>query len=132
MLRHPPTRVARRPFYVLLRPVAPFDLDGTGRAVHDSMNDTTHRTWHFTVNGVGACAAAETADPRLDPCTTCSHGTRESAEADAQRVRDLYPSADVRVHEGRCREPRDQYDYGYRDGYEAGLRAAAAAKSLPE
>jgi hypothetical protein len=89
-------------------------------------------SWHFTVNGVGACQARETCDPRLDPCTCCSHATRESAEADAQRVRELYPDARIVVHEGRCREPRDQYDYGYRDGYNAGLRAAVAARSLPE
>ena len=131
-MRHQPIRVTRRPFYVLFRPVTTFTAAGTAAAIQGSMNDTTQRTWHFTVNGVGACAAAETADPRLDPCTTCAHSTRESAEADAQRVRDLYPSADVRVHAGPCREPRDQYDYGYRDGYQAGLRAAAAAKSLPE
>lgn len=126
MLRHPPTRVTRRPFYVLSRPVTSFRDDGTGHAVHTGMS------WYFTVNGVGACQASETADPRLDPCTTCSHATREAAEADAQRVRDLYPEARIVVHEGRCREPRDQYDYGYRDGYEAGLRAAVAARSLPE
>ena len=89
----------------------------------------SNQTWHFTVNGVGACAAAETADPRLDPCTTCSHATRESAEADAQRVRDLYPDADVQVQAGSCREPRTEYDYGYRDGYAAGLRAAQVRAS---
>jgi len=116
---------------MLFRPVAPFVHDGIGSAMHDGMTRNT-TTWHFRVNGIGACQASETADPRLDPCTTCSHATREAAEADAQRVRDLYPEARIVVHEGRCREPRDQYDYGYRDGYEAGLRAAVAARSLPE
>lgn len=81
-------------------------------------------TYHFTVNGKPACQAAETADPRLDPPTTCAHSSRESCEADAQRVRDLYPDAAVKVLAGRCTAPRTEYDLGYRDGYEAGLRAA--------
>ena len=81
-------------------------------------------TYHFIVNGVAACQAAETADPRLDPPTTCAHATRESCEQDAARVRDLHPDADIEVLEGRCTAPRTEYDLGYRDGYEAGLRAA--------
>lgn len=123
MLRHRSNGVMRRPFYLLSRPITPFPLNGTPAAIPDSMTRKT-TTWHFTVNGTGACQAPETADPRLDPCTTCSHPTRESAEADAQRVRELYPDAIVEVREGGCSEPRDQYDYGYRDGYEAGLKAA--------
>lgn len=103
---------------------------GTIAAIQTGMNQTNY---HFSVNGVAACQADETCDPRLDPCTTCSHATLASAEADAQRVRDLYPDADVRVHEGRCSASRTEYDYGYRDGYEAGLRAAQGAdESLPE
>lgn len=121
MDRHSPMRVTKRPFYLLSRPITSFRLNGMDPAIQRSM--TRNTTWHFTVNGTAACQARETADPRLDPCTTCSHGSLESCQADAQRVRDLYPDADVRVHEGRCREPRDQYDYGYRDGYQAGLRA---------
>ena len=81
-------------------------------------------TYHFVVNGVAACQAAETADPRLDPPTTCAHSSRESCEQDAARVRDLHPDADIEVLEGRCTAPRTEYDLGYRDGYEAGLRAA--------
>lgn len=80
--------------------------------------------WHFTVNGVGACNAAETSDHRLDPCTRCSYDDHQQCLTDAQRVRDLYPDADVRVVEGRCTEPRSEYDYGYRDGYKAGYDAA--------
>lgn len=117
-------KVTRRPFYLLSRPITSFSLNGMDPAVQGNM--TRNTTYHFTVNGTGACQAPETADPRLDPCTTCSHRTRQSAEADAQRVRDLYPDAVVEVHEGRCAAPRDEYDYGYQDGYEAGLRAARA------
>jgi hypothetical protein len=88
------------------------------------MSDTCTCTYHFIVNGEPACQAAETADPRLDPPTTCAHATRESCEADARRVQDLFPGATVEVLEGRCTAPRTEYDLGYRDGYEAGLRAA--------
>lgn len=127
MLRHRSNGVMRRPFYLLSRVPYPLSPDGTTAAVQSSMTRNI-TTWHFTVNGRGACAAPETLDERLRPCTTCSHGTRESAEADAQRVLELYPDARVEVREGSCGEPRGDYDYGYRDGYEAGLRAAAAAK----
>lgn len=76
--------------------------------------------WHFTVDGLSACTAPETCDDRLQPATSCSYDSLEHCQADAQRVRDLYPNADVKVHEGGCNAPRDDYDYGYQAGYAAG------------
>jgi len=87
-----------------------------------------YKIWHFTVDGVAACQAAETCDPRLKPCTTCSYDDLARCEADAQRVRDLYPEAKVVVHEGGCRAPRTEYDYGYQDGYAAGYKAGLEAQ----
>lgn len=61
--------------------------------------------YYFTVNGIPACAAEETLDTRLDPPTVCSHKTKASAQAHAQRVQKLYPSAVITIVEGRCPQP---------------------------
>lgn len=66
-------------------------------------------TFYFTVNGVPACSAKETLDPRISPPSTCSHTTEEGAEEMANGVRKWYPDADIRVVEGDCPRP-DEYD----------------------
>lgn len=71
-------------------------------------------TYHFTVNGVPACAAIETMDLPLGSCTSCAHDSEESAQADIDKVLAVHPEALCEIVSGHCPRPLvtpSPYDY---------------------
>jgi len=83
-------------------------------------------SYHWTINGIPACASPITLDSRLR--TVCAHRTLGSAEADIEACRALYPDFNYRVVEGGCDQPEDMHRYDF----ELGLRAAVSHAADPE
>ena len=71
-------------------------------------------TYHWTIDGVPACAA----DLPAGLNTTCAHRSYESAEADAARLLDVRPDAQVDIVGGKCPRPDQPCCYGYEGCHE--------------
>jgi|ETNvirnome_2_300_1030623.scaffolds.fasta_scaffold00700_11 hypothetical protein len=69
------------------------------------------KTYHWTVNGVPACSAKETAVPGFPH--PCAQGSREEAQEAAHALLDLCPDAQVAIVEGACPRPDEPCCYGY-------------------
>lgn len=76
-------------------------------------------TFYISINGRPSCVSKLSLDDyehdiEYRPCISCAHGTSESAEEDAKRIREAHPDANVLVKVGPC-PAQGEYDHDYED-----------------